>query len=352
MLAIRADDVDFGRDRVLVERFQAGDAAAFGELYGRYQQRLERFSLKRVGDPHDAEEVAQEAFTRALRAMPGLNGERRFYPWVSVIAARLCVDHHRRRSRTEPAAVVDLGVIDGGQERVSEAVDTDLVARAFERLGPRHREVLQLRELDGWSYQHIADHYQVSLGTVEALLFRARRALRREFEMLSGGRLAALPGVGWLIFRLHQARSRLQAVLPNLTPLVANTLGAVFVVSTLVALSGGTGVAPTRQLPTTPAGPALQGNVAAPYAPGFGADDGAQTDLSTPDAPPAVGSPSPHHLGPLRVESAASAQSAIAKQPFHIITPPVAVGIDPNAAAYYLFAPVHQIEHQLGVPGW
>jgi RNA polymerase sigma-70 factor (ECF subfamily) len=350
-LAIRADDVDLGRDRALVERFQAGDSDAFGELYGRYHQRLERFCLKRVGDPHDAEEVAQEAFTRALRAMSRLEGERRFYPWVSVIAARLCMDHHRRRARTEPSSTVDLGVIEGGQEDVADAADADLVVRAFERLGPRHREVLQLREMDGWSYQHIADHYQVSLGTVEALLFRARRALRREFETLNGGRLATLPVLGWLGSRLHQLRSRIQAALPNLTPLVANTLGAVFVVSSLVGLSG-LGGSSSQRLTTGPVGPA--GPLAGPFA-GTGAPRVVFHPAGAAPAQPAATATQPAaragRLGPLRVESAAAAQAEIAKQPIHIITPPVAVGVDPSAAVHLVVTSVRQVGHQVGVPG-
>src|SRR5204862_4279643 len=99
-MALRADDVDLNRDSLLVERFQSGDTEAFDDLYRRYYARLVRFCLRRVGDPHEAEEVAQEAFVRAYRALPRLTGERRFYPWMTVIAGRLCVDSHRRRSRT------------------------------------------------------------------------------------------------------------------------------------------------------------------------------------------------------------------------------------------------------------
>src|SRR3954466_8781562 len=201
-MALRVDDVDLSRDRALVERYQAGDSAAFDELYRRYYQRLERFCRKRVGDRHEAEEVAQEAFARALSAMPRLEGERRFYPWVSVIAARLCVDTHRRRSRVSPSDEIDLGAVAGGRGQVVDAVDIELLHAAMENLGPRHREVLELREQHGWSYQRIAEHYDVSLGTVEALLFRARKALKREFLKVAGGErpgfIAGLPVVGWM----------------------------------------------------------------------------------------------------------------------------------------------------------
>src|SRR5947199_87300 len=210
-MALRVDDVDLTRDRALVERYQAGDSGAFDELYKRYYQRLERFCRKRVGDSHEAEEVAQEAFVRALSAMPRLEGERRFYPWVSVIAARLCVDTHRRRARTSPSDEIDLGTIDGGQDKVLDAVDIDLLRTAMENLGPRHREVLDLREQQGWSYQRIAEHYDVSLGTVEALLFRARKGLTREFLKAAGGErpgfLAGLPGVGCLGRRVAAHRA-------------------------------------------------------------------------------------------------------------------------------------------------
>ncbi len=198
-MALRADDVDLDRDRALVRRFQAGDDDAFDELYRRYHDRLERFCRKRVGDRHTAEELTQEAFTRALTALPALGGEMRFYPWVSVIAARLCVDTYRHQLRSEPASDPDPGPVSGGEEAIVDAVDASLAVAALARLAPRHQDVLHLREVEGWSYQHIADHYGVTVGTVETLLFRARRALRREFHMVDRAGLMALPVVGWLL---------------------------------------------------------------------------------------------------------------------------------------------------------
>jgi RNA polymerase sigma-70 factor (ECF subfamily) len=196
-MALRVDDVDLTRDRTLVERFQAGDEAAFDDLYRRYFPRLYRFCLKRVGDRHEAEEVAQEAFTRAYRNLDRFGGERKFYPWVTVIAGRLCVDTHRRRARSQPSDEIDLGSTDGGQEAIVNRVDITLLRQAIDNLAPRHREVLDLREQQGYSYQRIADHYDVSVGTVEALLWRARKALRREFMALVDGDMAgAVPLAG------------------------------------------------------------------------------------------------------------------------------------------------------------
>ena len=107
-MAIRVEDIDLTRDRELVEAWQAGDASAFDDLYRRHFDRVRAFCQRRVGDRAEAEELAQEAFVKALQALPSFDGERRFYPWMTVIASRLCIDHHRRRSRVEPSAEIDI----------------------------------------------------------------------------------------------------------------------------------------------------------------------------------------------------------------------------------------------------
>jgi RNA polymerase sigma-70 factor (ECF subfamily) len=243
-LALRLDDVDLVRDRALVERFQEGDPAAFATLYTRYFGRLVRFCQKRVGDPHEAEEIAQEAFTKALRALPAFEGERRFYPWMTVIAGRLCVDAHRRRGRTEPSPTVDLGVIEGGQEKIVDLVDIEILRSAMVQLAPRHREVLDLRELQGWSYQQIADHYGVTLGTVEALLFRARKALKREFMAVVGGdrNWAAVPVLGGVLRRAASWKARAEAWSAAVLPTLSGPAMAAALAVTAVTGAVGAGV--------------------------------------------------------------------------------------------------------------
>jgi RNA polymerase sigma-70 factor, ECF subfamily len=188
-----SDDVDLDRDRVLVERCQAGDSAAFGNLYARYYERLLRFCLRRLNDRHEAEDAAQEAFARAWKALPRFAGERRFYPWLTVIAGNICTDMLRRRSRSTPTddlemtaqQPVGVAVEDTSEELVLAAVDGELVHRALDRLSTRHRHVLAMREGSGWTYQQIADHEGVEIGTIETLLWRARQALKREFAVVS-----------------------------------------------------------------------------------------------------------------------------------------------------------------------
>jgi RNA polymerase sigma-70 factor, ECF subfamily len=187
------DDVDLERDRALVERCQRGDSAAFANLYARYYERLLRFCLRRLSDRHEAEDATQEAFARAWKALPNFAGERRFYPWLTVIAGNICTDALRRRSRSTPTEDLELGAAQPvgvatsatSDEMLLAAVDGELVHQAMDRLSVRHRHVLDMREGSGWTYQQMADHDGVEIGTIETVLWRARQALKREFTVLS-----------------------------------------------------------------------------------------------------------------------------------------------------------------------
>jgi RNA polymerase sigma-70 factor (ECF subfamily) len=228
---------DIDRDRALVLRYQQGDEEAFEDLYRRYYPRLHLYCTRRVRDRHIAEELAQEAFIRALRAMPRFAGERRFYPWMTVIAGRLCIDHHRRTARVEPSADVDLGTVEADHEAVFQAVDHQHLRQAMARVAPRHREVLDLREQQGWSYQEIAEHLDVPITTVEALLHRARKALRREFMAVSSGtRLASLPVIGWIYLQLVRARSKAAAARPEQVAHIASPALAGLMAVTVVLM--------------------------------------------------------------------------------------------------------------------
>jgi RNA polymerase sigma-70 factor (ECF subfamily) len=346
-VATRADDVDIGRDRALVESFQAGDAAAFGQLYRTYYDRLERFCYRRLRDRSEAEEVAQEAFVRALRGMPTLGGERRFYPWVTVIASRLCVDTSRRLQRTTPADVIDLGSTDGGQDDIVDQVDLDLLRSALDRLDPRHREVLRLREQEGWSYQHIAEHFGITLGAVETLLFRARRALQRQFRALAGGSLAAIPLAGALARRFGGLRSRVASeVRPDLAPIVCNLSMAVAMV-TAVAV-GGVAMASSPAAATSPeavgaiatqnggSAQPVTTTTASTVAPGSAGTGSPATVVVRPVRVPGP-TVAPHPLVAIvqpRVTNYGAEQQTAASAPIYVDVPGVGnVGANPDAVA-------------------
>ena len=126
--------VDLARDRMLVRRCQDGDETAFAELYSRYHRRLFHFCYRRLHQTQEAEDASQEAFARAWRAMPRFAGERRFYPWLTVIAGNICTDMQRRQSRQYPVAEVPMPTVDLSSvdvdERLVHEVDVDTVHRA------------------------------------------------------------------------------------------------------------------------------------------------------------------------------------------------------------------------------
>jgi RNA polymerase sigma-70 factor (ECF subfamily) len=233
----RDGSVDVTRDKLLVERCQAGDRQAFDELYVRYQRRLYRFCMQRLGQAHDAEDVVQESFVRAWRALPRFAGERRFYPWLTVIAANLCVDTLRRRSRLTPVEESRIIAADTGTYDIEDAVlhevDSKMVATAFGQLSSRHQRVLQMREGSEWSYREIAEHEGVGVTAVETLLWRARQALKREFLILDEqrGKVGAL--VGFLVLLPARAVIRLpKAMKHGFSHAVDGTRNAVGALST------------------------------------------------------------------------------------------------------------------------
>ncbi len=286
-------DVDPVADRLLVERSQAGDRDAFAELYAWYSGRLVRYCREHLGDPGDAEDAAQESFVRAWRALGSLTGDRRFYPWLRVIAHNVCMDWNRRR-RTEPFEGERLNrltaPIVAEDELALAAMDGELVLEALRNLSPRHREVLELREQLSWTYQRIADHEGVAVSTIETLLFRARRALRKEFMALTGG-----DGAAALLFaRVRRGLARLIGLhgptVANATdaPVVAVRLGTMGAVVAAATIASVVAIGPSQhrgpQSPRYPApAEAVQGRAHASSA--SGAAGTSRESMAGPSAP-------------------------------------------------------------------
>lgn len=293
--------VDVDRDRVLVERCQSGDLEAFDSLYLHYRQRLLRFCVKRLQERSEAEDVVQETFARSWRALPTFAGDRRFYPWLTVIAGNLCTDALRRRARLSPLDETMMRTSDVGsydiEDAVFQAVDAEMVTTAFENLKPRHQRVLDLREQSGWSYQRIAEEEGVGVSAVETLLWRARNALKREFALLAGaeGKAGALIGLAMTLPRnalrrlptafrhaMETARHVVSAVTPAGASMAA--AGAVVVGLGAVYLSPGTSAT------ATPTGTAPVTSTVAPASglPGLGGPTTPTTSTVPPATPPSV----------------------------------------------------------------
>ena len=183
-------DNESEQDRRLIVRAQAGDTGAFRLLIERHQRRVFAIALGLVRDEQDAREIAQEAFLRVHKGLPQFHGGSSFFTWLYRIVTNLSIDLMRKPSRREAELHFALEV-DDGESSVLPAVDADpydvvrrgelsaRIAQALEQLPPYHRGVILMREVEGLSYEEMAEAMQVSKGTIMSRLFHARKKLQR-----------------------------------------------------------------------------------------------------------------------------------------------------------------------------
>src|SRR5438552_13141358 len=178
-------------ERTLVQAAQSGRSEATDELIERYYPRVYSF-VSAQKPAADAEDLTQEVFARALRALPRFNGEYQFGAWLLQIARNVCIDEARRSTRrpqpTDPVDLVELETSDSLPDHVWESVSSQIavatVHRALARLPKRQRTALMLRELAGMSYADIAVALRISTRAVEISLSRARKRMRLELKHL------------------------------------------------------------------------------------------------------------------------------------------------------------------------
>jgi RNA polymerase sigma-70 factor (ECF subfamily) len=193
-------------DLVLVERVQAGDREAFGLLVSKYQRRLLRLVMRLVRDPAEAEDVAQDAFVKAYRALPNFRGESAFYTWLYRIGINTAKNWLQSQKRRMPviSEFVDEdgeGTVGDGLLRDDETPDRHLMSKqigeavsaAMEALPEDLRTAITLREIDGLSYEEIARVMACPVGTVRSRIFRAREAIAARLRPL----LDAAPDRRW-----------------------------------------------------------------------------------------------------------------------------------------------------------
>lgn len=184
-------------DLALVERVQAGDQEAFGLLVAKYQRKLLRLVMRLVRDPAEAEDVTQEAFIKAYRALPGFRGESAFYTWLYRIgvntAKNWLVAHGRRMPTvTDISSDESEGVDEGGLLRDDETPDQVMMSKqiaatvqaAMDALPEDMRAAISLREIEGMSYEDIAQVMDCPIGTVRSRIFRAREAIAARLRPL------------------------------------------------------------------------------------------------------------------------------------------------------------------------
>lgn len=184
-------------DQKLVERAQGGEKAAFDLLVAKYQRKLLRLLSRFIRDPAEVEDVAQEAFIKAWRALPAFRGESAFYTWLYRIGINTAKNHLVAQGRRAPTttdfdAEEAQGFEDADQLRDIDTPESLLLSRqigqtvnaAMEGLPEELRTAIVLREIEGLSYEEIAQVMQCPIGTVRSRIFRAREAVASKLRPL------------------------------------------------------------------------------------------------------------------------------------------------------------------------
>jgi len=184
-------------DQQLVERAQGGDKQAFGLLVSKYQRKLGRLLSRFIRDPGEVEDVAQEAFIKAYRALPSFRGDSAFYTWLYRIGINTAKNYlvamgRRAPTTTEFDADEAESFEDGDQLRDINTPESVLaskeiaatVQKAMEDLPGELRTAIELREIEGLSYEEIASIMNCPIGTVRSRIFRAREAIAARLRPL------------------------------------------------------------------------------------------------------------------------------------------------------------------------
>lgn len=186
-------------DQLLVQRAQAGDKRAFDLLFVRYRYRIASLVSRFVRDPHEVQDVTQEAFIKAWRALGGFRGESQFYTWLYRVAINTAKNYLVSRKRRPPGVDIDLddavyiesldehGALRDIASPEHQVMSEELhaaVNRSIRNLPEELRSALTLREFDGLSYEEIAEVMECPIGTVRSRIFRAREAVDQEIAPL------------------------------------------------------------------------------------------------------------------------------------------------------------------------
>jgi RNA polymerase sigma-70 factor (ECF subfamily) len=191
----RASPEEREADRLLVERARGGDHGAFRQLFEKYHKRAFSVAYGVLKNRHDALDVVQEGFVKVHKHLGNFEGSSSFYTWLYRIVMNLAIDSLRRRKTSRPVEYDDAirrDSVDGGGDDVilarmldanprKAAIRRELVAKidaALAELPDYHREVILLREIDGLSYEEMAEVLNVPKGTIMSRLFHARKKMQ------------------------------------------------------------------------------------------------------------------------------------------------------------------------------
>lgn len=184
-------------DQALVERAQGGDRHAFDQLVSKYQRKLGRLLSRFIRDPAEVEDVSQEAFIKAYRALPSFRGDSAFYTWLYRIGINTAKNYLVAQGRRAPTSTE----FDSEEAETFESADQlrdintpeslllskqigETVNGAIDALPDELRTAIVLREIEGLSYEEIAGMMDCPIGTVRSRIFRAREAVAQKLRPL------------------------------------------------------------------------------------------------------------------------------------------------------------------------
>jgi RNA polymerase sigma-70 factor (ECF subfamily) len=175
---------DAGADMgALVARAQAGDARAFEALYRRTVDRIYALCLRMCADADEATELVQDAYVRAWQGLGSFRGDSRFTTWLHRLTVNLVLQERRSKGRRRARETLESDLERFGRAACSAMPGTRVdLERAIARLPEKAREVLVLRDVQGYKYDEIAEMTGVSLGTVKAQIHRARGLVKEALE--------------------------------------------------------------------------------------------------------------------------------------------------------------------------
>jgi len=183
-------------DAELVRRVQAGDAKAFDVLVQKYQHKVINLVGRFVSDHAECQDIAQDAFIKAFRAINSFRGDSQFYTWLYRIAANTAKNYLASRARKSPGYTVDVEDAEHfeGESGLKEYTNPEnllltdeikiTIFNAIDRLPEDLKSAITLREIDGLSYEEIASVMDCPIGTVRSRIFRARDVIDKELRPL------------------------------------------------------------------------------------------------------------------------------------------------------------------------
>lgn len=177
------------QEAAVIQAVLDGDVNAYEALVKEYEKNVYNLALRMTGNSEDAADMAQEAFIKAYNSLMAFRGDSKFSVWLYRIVSNVCLDFLRSRSRKQTVSLstenddgeeVELDIADethSPEQLLDRSLTRDAVRRGLAALPPDHREILLLREIQGLSYEEIADVLGLEAGTVKSRIFRARKKL-------------------------------------------------------------------------------------------------------------------------------------------------------------------------------